>query len=63
MPNNWQRLICACLSCLMFDSDIIFNFHKAYYILDEMFVGGELLETSKREVLRVTAARSALGRC
>jgi hypothetical protein len=24
--------------------DIIFNFHKAYYILDEMFIGGHLQE-------------------
>ncbi|RYY79292.1 hypothetical protein EON63_17260 [archaeon] len=30
--------------------DIIFNFHKAYYILDELFVGGHLQETSKAEV-------------
>ena len=22
--------------------DIIFNFHKAYYILDEIFIGGHL---------------------
>jgi AP-1 complex subunit sigma 1/2 len=27
--------------------DIIFNFHKAYYILDELFIGGHLQETSK----------------
>ena len=33
--------------------DIIFNFHKAYYILDELFIGGELQETNKKEVLRV----------
>ncbi len=33
--------------------DIIFNFHKAYYILDELFIGGYLQETSKSEVLRV----------
>eukprot|EP00611_Tribonema_gayanum_P016503 TRINITY_DN2872_c0_g1_i1.p1 TRINITY_DN2872_c0_g1~~TRINITY_DN2872_c0_g1_i1.p1 ORF type:complete len:154 (-),score=49.23 TRINITY_DN2872_c0_g1_i1:93-554(-) len=33
--------------------DIIFNFHKAYYILDELFIGGELQESSKKEVLRV----------
>ncbi|CCI46255.1 unnamed protein product [Albugo candida] len=33
--------------------DIIFNFHKAYYILDELFVGGYLQESSKREVLRI----------
>ncbi|CAM9621181.1 unnamed protein product [Phaeothamnion confervicola] len=35
--------------------DIIFNFHKAYYILDELFIGGELQESSKKEVLRVCA--------
>ena len=33
--------------------DIIFNFHKAYYIVDELFIGGHLQETSKAEVLRV----------
>lgn len=27
--------------------DIIFNFEKAYYILDEFLMGGEVLETSK----------------
>jgi AP-1 complex subunit sigma 1/2 len=36
--------------------DIIFNFHKAYYILDELFVGGHQQETSKAEVLRICAA-------
>ena len=42
--------------------DIIFNFHKAYYILDELLIGGELQETNKREVLRVTAAQDELSR-
>ena len=37
--------------------DIIFNFHKAYYIVDELFIGGQLVESSKREVLRVTQAQ------
>jgi len=32
--------------------DIIFNFHKAYDILFQMFVGGILAETSKNETLR-----------
>ena len=36
--------------------DIIFNFHKAYYILDELFIGGHLQETSKAEVLRICSA-------
>lgn len=35
--------------------DIIFNFHKAYYILDELFINGELQESSKKEVLSVCA--------
>ena len=26
---------------------------QAYYILDELFIGGELQESSKKEVLRV----------
>ena len=37
--------------------DIIFNFHRAYYILDEIVLGGELQESNKREVLRVCAAQ------
>jgi len=32
--------------------DLIFNFHRAYYILDEVILGGELQESSKRTVLR-----------
>jgi len=27
--------------------DLVFNFYKVYQVLDEMVVGGELLETSK----------------
>lgn len=42
--------------------DIIFNFHKAYYILDELLIGGELQETNKREILRVTAAQDDLSK-
>mmetsp|Transcript_6036 Transcript_6036/g.20294 ORF Transcript_6036/g.20294 Transcript_6036/m.20294 type:complete len:160 (-) Transcript_6036:1-480(-) len=40
--------------------DVIFNFHKAYYILDELFIGGQLQETSKAEVLRACAAQDEL---
>jgi len=32
--------------------DLIFNFDKAHYICDEMFLAGELHETSKREALK-----------
>merc|ERR1711988_1017912 len=40
--------------------DLIFNFHKAYYILDELVMSGELQETSKKAVLRVVAAQDAM---
>ena len=36
------------------------SFLKAYYILDELMVGGELQESSKRELLRVTSAQDEL---
>jgi AP-1 complex subunit sigma 1/2 len=42
--------------------DVIFNFHKAHYMLDELLIGGELQETNKREVLRVTAAQDELSK-
>jgi len=32
--------------------DIIFNFQKAYYILDELLLAGELQESSKKNVLK-----------
>jgi hypothetical protein len=31
--------------------DIIFNFQKAYYILDELLIAGEIQESSRRDVL------------
>ncbi|KAJ1936493.1 AP-1 adaptor complex sigma subunit Aps1, partial [Linderina macrospora] len=35
--------------------DLIFNFQKAYFVLDEMIMAGELQESSKKTVLRVMA--------
>ncbi|XP_070504266.1 AP-1 complex subunit sigma-2-like isoform X2 [Chironomus tepperi] len=40
--------------------DIIFNFEKAYFILDELLVGGEIQETSKKDVLKAIAAQDIL---
>ncbi|EGR33725.1 hypothetical protein IMG5_042370, partial [Ichthyophthirius multifiliis] len=31
--------------------DIVYNFHKVYGIIDEMIIGGELVETSKAQIL------------
>lgn len=40
--------------------DLIFNFHKAYYILDELLIAGELQEPSKRAVGRFIEAQDQL---
>uniref|UniRef100_A0A060TIM0 AP complex subunit sigma n=1 Tax=Blastobotrys adeninivorans TaxID=409370 RepID=A0A060TIM0_BLAAD len=40
--------------------DIIFNFQKAYYILDELVVAGEIQESSKRDVLRRIGQQDSL---
>ncbi|KAF4653642.1 AP-1 complex subunit sigma-1A [Perkinsus olseni] len=40
--------------------DVIFNFHKAQYILDEVLMAGELQESSKRAVLRAISAEDEL---
>lgn len=32
--------------------DLIYNFHRAYMLLDEVILGGELLESSKKSVLK-----------
>jgi polyhydroxyalkanoate synthesis regulator phasin len=32
--------------------DLIFNFQKAYYVLDELVISGEMQESSKKAVLR-----------
>ena len=37
------------------------NFHKAYFILDEVLVAGELQEPSKKLVARVVAEQDALA--
>jgi len=40
--------------------DLIFNFHKAYFMLDEMLMAGELQETSKKNVLRILAQQDIM---
>ncbi|KAG1671535.1 hypothetical protein FOA52_011255 [Chlamydomonas sp. UWO 241] len=37
--------------------DLIFNFHKAYYILDELLIAGELQEPSKRVIAKAIEAQ------
>lgn len=40
-------MVCCVVFCQVCELDIIFNFEKAYFILDEFLMGGEILETSK----------------
>eukprot|EP00127_Corallochytrium_limacisporum_P007170 Clim_evm43s243 gene=Clim_evmTU43s243 len=40
--------------------DVIFNFEKAYFVLDELVLGGEIQETNKRTVLKAITAMDRL---
>ncbi|PWN38320.1 putative APS1-AP-1 complex subunit [Meira miltonrushii] len=40
--------------------DLIFNFQKAYSILDELIISGEVQESSKKSVLRVVSQSDAI---
>eukprot|EP00121_Abeoforma_whisleri_P015632 Awhi_evm1s14389 len=40
--------------------DIIFNFHKAYWILDELIIAGELQESSKKNVMKAISQQDQL---
>ena len=40
--------------------DIIFNFEKAYFILDELLLGGEVQETSKKQALRAIGSQDVM---
>lgn len=40
--------------------DIIFNFQKAYHILDELIIAGEMIESSKRDVVRRVSQQDGL---
>ena len=33
--------------------DLIFNFHQAYFILEELVIGGHIMESSKKQVLKM----------
>ncbi|XP_069474254.1 AP-1 complex subunit sigma-3 isoform X1 [Ambystoma mexicanum] len=44
-PNKaWMNKVC--------ELDIIFNFEKAYFLLDELLIGGEIQDTSKLSVVK-----------
>lgn len=55
-----MNLYSKAVSTQVCELDIIFNFEKAYFILDELLVGGEIQETSKKNVLKAIAAQDVL---
>ena len=40
--------------------DLIFNFHQAYFILEEMIIGGHVIDSSKKSILKKVAENDAL---
>lgn len=40
--------------------DLIFNFHKAYFIMDEVFLNGDIQESSKKVIIKVIQAQDQL---
>ncbi len=42
--------------------DLIFNFHKAYHLLDEVLINGELQETSKNKILHAVVQQDLISK-
>ncbi|KAF8295674.1 putative sigma-adaptin 3 [Trypanosoma cruzi] len=42
--------------------DLIFNFHRAYFVLDEVILGGELEDSSKRTILKYIQVHDSASR-
>lgn len=51
-PNLSKRLFFFFPPYQVCELDIIFNFEKAYFILDEFIIGGEIQETSKKTAVK-----------
>jgi len=60
MTENKPKLIVFKNFQQVCELDIIFNFEKAYFMLDELMLGGEVQETSKKNVLKAIAAQDLL---
>ena len=39
--------------------DLVFEFHRAHYVLDELVLGGHVAEPSKRAAVRAVQAQDA----
>jgi len=57
--HRYVELLDKCFGSVC-ELDIIFNFEKAFFMLDELLLGGEVQETSKKNVLKAIAAQDLL---
>ncbi|KAK2195793.1 bifunctional Adaptor protein complex [Babesia duncani] len=46
--------------CNVCELDLVFNFPKAYHILDEILIDGEIYDSNKKAILRNMAAQDAM---
>ena len=46
--------------CNVCELDLVFNFYKVYAVVDEMFLAGEIRETSQAKILKQLQTLSAL---
>ncbi|SZF02271.1 unnamed protein product [Blumeria hordei] len=58
--DKYYGNVCEISLELYANTNLIFNFQKAYFILDELLLAGELQESSKKNVLRVISAQDAI---
>jgi AP-1 complex subunit sigma 1/2 len=40
--------------------DLIFNFHKAYYILDEILISGHMQESSHKAIMKIISTQEEM---
>ncbi|GMS79335.1 hypothetical protein PENTCL1PPCAC_1510 [Pristionchus entomophagus] len=57
--HRYVELLDKTFECVC-ELDIIFNYEKCYFILDEFLLAGEMQETSKKQVLKVIKAQDEL---
>jgi len=62
--RDWLSDTDACVSSVdltqVCELDIIFNFEKAHFVLDEFIIGGEVQESSQKSVIAAIAQQDIL---
>ena len=58
--RHFFEISCQYIIFQVCELDIIFNYEKALFMSDELLLGGEIQETSKKNVLKAIAAQDLL---